>query len=412
MNRIVLKNILQLASGTVISQLILFSATPFLTRIYSPSDFGLFTIFASASALLAGCLTLKFDAAVPLPRSNREALCLSRVTLQLSLFLSITVLVFLLFIGVKGNTISVFLLTPLATYLSAYITVHQQWGTRHRDYKAFSLAQILASVVNVSFVLSFGLISNTQNNLIIGLLLGLSSAALYLSFVGLFDFKGSFIVRRCDFSYAFKHYSRFPCYVLPTSLILTGSQYMQPLIIASISDVELTGFYSIANRVVMVPVVILGGAVAESLKSEFIAGQDNSSRLEKLFGKVLLILSGSSVSIITMVFLLSDLIFPIIFGDDYIVSAQIAKAISLGIFSIFIYQCFYFLFTLLNKNKIGLVVQILITFIPLAVLTVMGRYTGLVSALYVWSLTTFVFCLIGLIVIKIYISRVEMSNVL
>lgn len=47
------KNILKLISGEGIGRVIGFMAAPFITRLYTPSDFGILAIFASMCLMLS-----------------------------------------------------------------------------------------------------------------------------------------------------------------------------------------------------------------------------------------------------------------------------------------------------------------------------------------------------------------------
>ena len=86
-------NIITLISGTAISQGILFAATPFLTRLYTPEEFGYFSLYAAIVAVITSVASWKYELAIMLPKEEKDA--------QAVLFLSIittiisTALVFL-----------------------------------------------------------------------------------------------------------------------------------------------------------------------------------------------------------------------------------------------------------------------------------------------------------------------------
>ena len=67
-----LKNILVLSSGVGISQLIPLIALPFLTRYYSPYDFGILAIFLALTQLIAISSTLRLEMAVVLPKNDTK----------------------------------------------------------------------------------------------------------------------------------------------------------------------------------------------------------------------------------------------------------------------------------------------------------------------------------------------------
>ena len=69
----IFKNMAILALGAGSAQAIGLAATPILTRIYSPSDFGLLSVFMSAVYLMAPFTNLRYAMAIPLPKSDGMA---------------------------------------------------------------------------------------------------------------------------------------------------------------------------------------------------------------------------------------------------------------------------------------------------------------------------------------------------
>ena len=65
------KNILKLISGEGISRAIGFMAVPAITRLYTPSDFGILAVFSSLCALIYPFCTLRYTLAIPL-HSNEK----------------------------------------------------------------------------------------------------------------------------------------------------------------------------------------------------------------------------------------------------------------------------------------------------------------------------------------------------
>ena len=93
-----LKNILVLSSGVGISQLIPLIALPFLTRFFSPYDFGILAIFLALTQLIAISSTLRLEMAVVLPKKYSAAiLCLNAFVLLV--ITSVLVFLFYIFCG-------------------------------------------------------------------------------------------------------------------------------------------------------------------------------------------------------------------------------------------------------------------------------------------------------------------------
>ena len=69
----VFKNIVTLMSGTTIAQAIPLAISPILTRIYSPSDFGVLAIYSSIMAVIAVIATCRYELAILQPKQNDDA---------------------------------------------------------------------------------------------------------------------------------------------------------------------------------------------------------------------------------------------------------------------------------------------------------------------------------------------------
>ena len=62
-----------LAGGAVAGQAIIVAASPILTRLYSPEDFGVLAVFASLLSILSIVASLRYQLAIPLPKTDEEA---------------------------------------------------------------------------------------------------------------------------------------------------------------------------------------------------------------------------------------------------------------------------------------------------------------------------------------------------
>ena len=66
-------NVLTLASGTAVSQLITIVAIPLISRLFDPDEFGVAALFLSIVTLLSVVATLRFEKAIVLPKSDDTA---------------------------------------------------------------------------------------------------------------------------------------------------------------------------------------------------------------------------------------------------------------------------------------------------------------------------------------------------
>ena len=81
-----------LISGNVLAQGIAFLAYLLLTRLYTPDDFGTFSIFFSYIEVLIILSTCKYELATVIAKDEKEASDIAHFTLRLNAFFSLILL--------------------------------------------------------------------------------------------------------------------------------------------------------------------------------------------------------------------------------------------------------------------------------------------------------------------------------
>jgi len=73
-----------LALGAGVARIIGVVSIPVLTRIYSPADYGVLAVFTALVGMLVPVLTLRYGAAIPLPRYDGMAMNLMALAASLT----------------------------------------------------------------------------------------------------------------------------------------------------------------------------------------------------------------------------------------------------------------------------------------------------------------------------------------
>ena len=82
------QNVAILLVGTVMSQAIPIAISPILTRIYSPSDFGLFALYFSISMILSVFVTGRYEMAIMLPKDEVDAVDITKLSISITVIVS------------------------------------------------------------------------------------------------------------------------------------------------------------------------------------------------------------------------------------------------------------------------------------------------------------------------------------
>ena len=106
LNNTLFKNILKLLSGEGIGRAIGFITALFVTRLYTPSDFGIFAVFTSLCVLYSPFCTLRYMLAIPL--HSNEKVGINSLAASLLILVVNTLIISVIFILFHPQILSVF----------------------------------------------------------------------------------------------------------------------------------------------------------------------------------------------------------------------------------------------------------------------------------------------------------------
>jgi O-antigen/teichoic acid export membrane protein len=384
------RNISRLASGAIVSQILLIASTPLLTRLYNPESFGVMAAFTAAYAIVIPITTLKYDAAVILPKATSSAISLTALVIFIAS--SIVLLVSgLLWVAIRISLLHDLHLAnlwlPLALWLGAMYTLVQQWSARQNDYKHFARSQVIGSFSNVGTSLSLGLFFGGQpHHLVLGFVCGMAASLVYMLLSRTNKIQDKVRVNMHRLLRRAKVYRQFPVLVLPSTLLMTIGQNSIPLVLSIYYAIGDVGQFAIANRLLLVPVALIGGALAESFRSEFVRRQRERLDATSLFNKTLKTLAFLALPMFSVLFVAAPWLFSIIFGSDYEEAGHVSRAIVMGVAAQFIALPFACVYVALRQTAIGLRVHIVATVVPLVLLWVAAELQlSMVFALGIYS---------------------------
>ena len=90
-------------TGTAFGQIIVLAASPLLTRLYTPEDFGILGVFSALLGILGIAVCLRYELAIPLAEDDCDVVNLLALSLIVTLLVSGAIGVM---VGLWGGTIS------------------------------------------------------------------------------------------------------------------------------------------------------------------------------------------------------------------------------------------------------------------------------------------------------------------
>jgi len=156
------RNFVRVARANVVAQAAGLAASPVLSRIYSPADFGAFALFMSVAGLAVAVCTWRFDWSVPNTRHPATAaalMVLGFLALAISSLVTLcgVVVIYLMAPEWFGRLGVLSVLIPLYLVGAGTILMFEGWYVRTNDLRLVSNARIAQSVTNIAMAVGAGL---------------------------------------------------------------------------------------------------------------------------------------------------------------------------------------------------------------------------------------------------------------
>ena len=322
-----------LVSGNVWAQAIAFVSYLVLSRLFSPEDFGLYNIFYSYIEVLIIVSTCKYELAIVLAETDREAAAVGRLALRLNTFISLALLTVLLVLTLLGRT-EAFAATRLATlnpmlallvppmvFLCGTSRVYSFTLNRFRRFRSIALSEVVGSTSGVLLKVLFGLprLASTlwhSVGLPLGTVLGRACANVNLAL----QWRRLDLPRdigRPERRAAAAKFRNFPLFTMPKELINSISFNLPFLWLALYFDKAEVGLFSLALTCTFRPINIFNNAfekllyvrVAEKVRAHQPIGRD--------IRRFALILNAFVLPLFVVAFLFGEQIFGFLFGDRW-----------------------------------------------------------------------------------------------
>lgn len=333
------KKVAILIFGTSVAQLITIGFTPLLSRIYNPDDFGLFAIIFGISSIISTVIGGRYEIALVQPENDRESLNLSFISAMSMIFFTSIFTLFIIFFENQLNQIlninkDIIILIPLMSFFIGLFNILNMLNTRFELYKSIAFAKISRSVIQnlLPVILSFSFISS--KNLIIGYISGFIVTYIVLLKNRFYQILFSKYLSLKHLFYLMKKYKDFPLYSAPASLVDSISQQLPLIFIFYIGGELMNGLYFLAARLISIPTSLIGVSFGQVFYKDVTTYINSNKPIMPLLTNAIKKLSLIAVPIFILIYFLSPTIFPIIFGEEWKESGNIAQYLG----SIFLIQ--------------------------------------------------------------------------
>lgn len=400
------RNSLYLVMGTVVTQAVPFILHPFLRRLYTPETFGAFALYLNFVSILVIVSSLRYEAAIVLPREEWESINLVALCGFLNLFTSgLTFLILFLFNEVICRLLNfpiaysdyLYFLPVSILFFGLYQNINY-WLTRQKAFRLASInkitrrgtegiVQITSGKLGYAFGLYLGDIIGNISNFISGWRQLLKTN---------FNIREVSVERMLNIS---KKYREFPIYNLFPTLMSTAAGILPFFIINKFYSTETVGFLDLSRLILMVPFALISQTFSQVIFQQIAEKKNKSETLINDLLPVFYTVASIGIVEAVVVWLWGPGLFGLVFGDQYEISGQFARILMFSFFFNFIVSSFSSIYIALEKIKISSFWQIchflsmcsLLLLSNCSIQTFLYYYVGIEGALYVVNLSILIY---------------------
>ena len=361
-----IKSVTILASGTAISHLLIILTTPILTRLYSPEDFGILSLYLSIVYLLASVSSLQYEQAIPLPENDEDAFhlfvlafiitfftsiifCLSAITLPLDRWLGISSFhtdLWLLFFSLLGI---------------GCIHVYHAWAIRAGDYPVISKTKVSMNSGQMISQITFGFLNMNHLGLVVGEAIGRISG----SYTSYRQFKKRSlpsirVISMKGLLGALVRYRKFPLLSSWSSLMYHTGAQAPTFFLAFVYGPEASGFYLLAQKILTVPEGLIGYSVSQVYLSQLAEIKRSSAEaLMPLFWKTIAKMFVLGAVIYVPIAIIVPHLLSYVFGPGWEAVGTYLQYLSILYFFLMVFKPLSANFYVLEHQQLGAVAEVL-----------------------------------------------------
>lgn len=320
----------QIVAGNGLGQIVTFLALPLLSRLYSPDQHGLITLALSIVGLLGPVALGGMHSALVVPRRDSEVAPLALAGLT-TLTLTSIVLGFVAYFGaplfVDDEALRPFITItlPLLLFVSGVNLLLDQLAVRSGKYGSIGKRN---SVLSISITVAQLALSGTAgivwfNGMVTGNIIGCCvGVLLLLPFAKIY-------ARRTTIAESLrgiKQYWRFPVVFAPMNTLMQLSQQAPILFVIYWFGTAAGGQVGMAERVVSVPLTLIGLASSTVFIGELShAARSGSGNLTRIFLNTSKWLGLLSLLVFVALLFLSTPLVPVFLGAEWGLAGQVAQ---------------------------------------------------------------------------------------
>ena len=313
----VMRKIVGLTGLTAAGQLMFVLAMPLLSRLFTPADFGLFTVYLSIVNIFGPIIGLKFESGLYAANTHEQARSMLGLAIATMSLVALSIASFFPLVdghlsGTFGAAIAkIGFLLPIGIFLSGMWSTTSAWAIKSGAISTLSIARFLQPALMTALQLAAGLAHLPGITMVIAHLVSHATYGVFILARSLNkdDWKHLFSLSIPLLLKHAREQIKFPLFTMPAQVSMLMGSNLPPILIGLIFGMDKAGYCGIAYRLVTAPISIVSLPLGHVFTSE--VSRDRSlSHLQRLGTRIFI----ASLFIVVVPMLIGGIIAPHVAG--------------------------------------------------------------------------------------------------
>jgi O-antigen/teichoic acid export membrane protein len=388
------RNVAVMFSGNGLALIIPFIMAPFISRIFTPSDFGAFELFVRIMGLVAIVGSLRFELAILLPKDRTEVLALVKLCLRILVIVTIVssalILPFRNQIGGLLNNSELpdlLWLLPIGVFSLGAFNIMNQYLIKSQSFKEAAIEKVVSSSSNNLSKFLLGLSLPNAFSLVIGQIIGpVLSLFAVLRLKSIRAMLAEVFRLPISVKSLFKKYRDFPLINTFHAFFHEGQHTVLLFLISAYYGEYALGLFGFAFRYLRVPLTVFGTSIGQVLNEQWSRDLNENRPIKNSLVKIVLLLGAAALIPFTVLFFYGEPIFTFVFGADWTEAGVYAEILAPWLLINFMTSPISSIPILVRRQSDFFKISVVSGVLNLSALAVMSEY-GYDFIQVLWTLT-------------------------
>lgn len=326
--------ILSLVKGSLLAQIIIICTSPITTRLYTPEEFGVYSLLLTVVTIAGPIICGKFETALVTENEKESIYATFTLSIIFNIFISIgTIFLYIIYLLFRSETINFLhlLVLFLILLLTGLSNILISFNTRFQNYKLISSVYLLRTGFQNSTLILFGLLKLGIMGMIVSQLIGVIVGVEKLS--RKVNVKRVLQVNSGMLKKVFIKNKDLLLYTVPAQLINSTSYSILNFFISALYGNVIFGFYSLSFRILGIPLTIVSQNVSKVFFQKAVDEKRDFGTFNNSLKSTTLLLICLAVPMTLFFIFFGQVIFEVVFGKGWAISGEFVQylAVMFGI---------------------------------------------------------------------------------